>query len=54
MKSGEEEEVVGTEYLICKQIIREHDEYSGRRGCRMNAEAHPDGGFVVWCTIPAK
>ena len=54
MKSGDREGVIGTEYLICKQIIREHDEYSGRRGCRMNAEAHPDGGFVVWCTIPAK
>ena len=54
MKSGGQEDVVGTEYLICKQIIREHDEYSGRRGCRMNAEVHPEGGFVVWCTIPAK
>lgn len=54
MKSGGQEGVVGTEYLICKQIIREHDEYSGRRGCRMNAEVHPEGGFVVWCTIPAK
>ena len=44
----------GTEYLICKQIIREHDEFAGRRGCRMNADSLPGGGFVVWCTIPAK
>ena len=27
----------GTEFLVCKQIIREHDEFAGRRGCRINA-----------------
>ena len=28
----------GAEYLICKQIIRDHDEFAGRRGCRINAK----------------
>lgn len=46
--------LVGTEYLICKQIIRDHDEYAGRRGCRMNASQAADGGFMVWCTVPAR
>ena len=45
----------GTEYLVCKQIVREHDEYSGRRGCRINACSVPDGqGFTVWFTIPVR
>ena len=48
------EELTGTEYLICKQIIRDHDEFAGRRGCRMNACQAPDGGFMVWFTLPAK
>jgi signal transduction histidine kinase len=43
----------GTEYLICKQIIREHDEYAGRRGCRINAELADESGFSVYFTIPA-
>ncbi len=47
--------VKGTKYLVCKQIIREHDEFSGRRGCRINACPLPEGeGFSVWFTIPAR
>ena len=43
----------GTIYLLCKQIIREHDEYAGRRGCRINAQTSPDGeGFTIWFTLP--
>ena len=43
----------GTEFLICKQIIREHDEYMGHPGCRINAEKVAEGtGFKVWFTIP--
>lgn len=43
----------GAEYLICKQIIRDHDEFAGRRGCRINAKVADDGiGFCVWFTIP--
>ncbi len=44
----------GTEYLVCKQIIRDHDEFAGRRGCRINAEVSPEGGFTVYFTIPIK
>ena len=44
----------GTEYLICKQVIRDHDEFAGRRGCRMNACQAEGGGFMVWFTIPAR
>lgn len=43
----------GAEYLICKQVIRDHDEYAGRRGCRINAKVADDGiGFCVWFTVP--
>lgn len=46
--------LVGTEYLVCKQIIRDHDEFAGRRGCRVNAEPSPQGGFTVYFTLPLK
>ncbi|MBO4451560.1 MAG: DUF5112 domain-containing protein [Bacteroidaceae bacterium] len=29
--------LVGVEYMVCRQIVREHDEYGGRRGCRIIA-----------------
>ncbi|MGP1436911.1 MAG: DUF5113 domain-containing protein [Phocaeicola sp.] len=44
--------LTGTEYLICKQVIREHDEYTGHRGCRINAQSAYPKGFTVWFTIP--
>ncbi|MGL5957279.1 MAG: DUF5113 domain-containing protein [Phocaeicola sp.] len=44
----------GTEYLISKQIIREHDEFAGRRGCRINAHPAEEKGYTVWFTIPLK
>ena len=48
-------ELSGTEYLICKQVVREHDEFSGRRGCRINACPVTEGeGFTVWFTIPRR
>ena len=41
-----------TAYLVGKQIIREHDHYAGRRGCRMGAEPVQDGpGFTVYFTL---
>lgn len=46
--------LTGTEYLVCKQIIRDHDEFAGRRGCRMNACQASGGGFMVWFTLPAR
>lgn len=54
MKRGEEGMLAGTEYLVCKQVIRDHDEFAGRRGCRINAEPESDGGFTVWFTLPAR
>jgi signal transduction histidine kinase len=42
-------------YLICKQVIREHDNY-GVRGCRINAESFEQagvvGGYSVYFTLP--
>ncbi|MCK9159082.1 MAG: DUF5113 domain-containing protein [Bacteroidaceae bacterium] len=63
MIAGDEGRLSGTGYLVCKQIIREHDEYVGRRGCRIIAEPatahHPEAtkeekGFTVYFTIPRK
>lgn len=54
MTAGEKGELRGTEYLVCKQIIRDHDEFAGRRGCRINAEPGKDGGFTVYFTLPKK
>ena len=38
-------------YVICRQIIREHDEAFGHPGCRINAEAEKEG-MVIWFTVP--
>lgn len=54
MTGGETGELRGTEYLVCKQIIRDHDEFAGRRGCRINAEPAAEGGFTVFFTIPRR
>ena len=54
MRHAKEGSWAGTEYLVCKQIIRDHDEFAGRRGCRMNACVAAGGGFMVWFTIPAR
>lgn len=44
----------GTAYLVCKQIVRDHDEFAGRRGCRIVACCGSHGGFCVYFTIPKK
>lgn len=54
MSAGAAGELCGTEYLVCKQIIRDHDEFAGRRGCRINAEPSPQGGFRVYFTLPLR
>ena len=41
----------GIPFLIAKQIIREHDTFMGHPGCRINAEATPDG-HSIWFTVP--
>lgn len=54
MYAGNCNELVGTEFLICKQIIRDYDEYDGKRGCRINACPETGGGYTVWFTVPEK
>ncbi len=44
----------GTEFLLCKQIIRDHDEYTGHCGCRIIAQKEHSGGTTIWWTILAK
>ncbi len=44
----------GTEFLLCKQIIRDHDEYTSHRGCRIVARKEPLGGITIWWTIVRK
>lgn len=43
----------GIPYLICKQIIREHDTYMNFCGCRIYAEK-THVGARIWFTIPKK
>jgi len=54
MTASEDGKLKGTEYLICKQIIRDHDEFAGQRGCRINAEPSQEGGFTVYFTLPKR
>ena len=41
----------GVEYIVCRQIIREHDAHFDHIGCRIKAEVC-DGGYTVWFTLP--
>lgn len=41
----------GIEYIVCRQIIREHDDYFGHIGCRIKAEK-VEAGYTVWFTLP--
>lgn len=41
----------GVEYVVARQIIREHDENFGHVGCRIKAEPSA-GGYTVWFTLP--
>lgn len=43
----------GTEYIVCRQIIREHDAHFNHIGCRINAEPTTDG-YTVWFTLPCQ
>ena len=54
MAAGERGKLRGTEYLVCKHIIRDHDEFAGRRGCRINAEPGKNGGYAVYFTVPRR
>ncbi len=37
------DKLIGMQYLLAKQIIREHDQYSSKRGCRIYVENTEDG-----------
>lgn len=41
----------GVEYIVCRQIIREHDDHFNHIGCRIKAELTTDG-YSVWFTLP--
>lgn len=41
----------GIEYIVCRQIIREHDAHFNHMGCRIKAESIADG-YSVWFTLP--
>ena len=43
----------GAEYIVARQIIREHDDNLDHVGCRINAESTADG-FMVWFTLPMR
>ena len=45
--------LVGSQYLLCRQIIREHDANSSRRGCRIYVENNEEGeGSRFVFTLP--
>ncbi|MCD8318428.1 MAG: hypothetical protein LUC45_06160, partial [Paraprevotella sp.] len=39
-------------YLLCREIVREHDKLNNFCGCRMNVEIHSDEGCCIWFTLP--
>lgn len=44
----------GMQFLVCKQIIREHDEYTGFRGCRIQTFPAAGGtGFSIRFSVPS-
>ena len=45
------EHLQGTEYIVCRQIIREHDDHFSHIGCRIKAESTVEG-YMVWFTLP--
>ncbi len=45
--------LTGAQYMICRQIVREHDAYSPRRGCRIYVENDEGGqGSSFIFTLP--
>lgn len=48
---GERNELLGMEYLVAKEIVRMHEDYTGRHGSRMEARADVDG-VVILFTLP--
>ena len=48
---GAGDRLQGTEYIVCRQIIREHDDHFNHIGCRIKAEPAAEG-YTVWFTLP--
>ena len=48
---GERNELTGMEYLVAKEIVRMHEDYTGRHGLRMEARSDVDG-VVILFTLP--
>ena len=43
--------VAGMEYLVAKEIVRLHEDYTGRHGCRMEARSDVSGTVIMF-TLP--
>lgn len=48
---GDRNGLLGMEYLVAKEIVRMHEDYTGRHGLRMEARADVDG-LVILFTLP--
>lgn len=48
------DQLVGMQFIICRQIIREHDDHCGHRGCRIYAENMKNGTRIVFTLPEAK
>lgn len=48
---GARNELTGMEYLVAKEIVRMHEDYTGRHGSRMEARSDVDG-VVILFTLP--
>lgn len=48
---GAGDRLQGIEYIVCRQIIREHDDHFNHVGCRIKAEPAAEG-YTVWFTLP--
>lgn len=55
MTADENGRLRGVQYLIARQIVRDHEELCNHRGCRINAQVGPDGhGYELWFTLRNK
>ena len=51
IKSSQDGQLQGTAYIVCRQIIREHDSHFNHMGCRIKAESTAEG-HSIWFTLP--
>lgn len=52
--AGETKGISGQTFLLAKEIIREHDEYIGRRGCKIRAEVLDKGYRIIFSIVKNK